>query len=35
VWHLLKEYQHKLKKQYGTSELSFIGTHEEMFNILT
>jgi hypothetical protein len=35
VWHLLKEYQHILKKKYGTSELSFIGTHEEMFNILT
>jgi len=35
VWHILKEYQHRLKKKFGSSELSFIGTHEEMFNLLT
>lgn len=34
VWYLLREYQNKIKRKYGTSELSFIGTHEEMIGIL-
>ena len=34
AWVFLKEYQDKLKRRYGTSEVCFLGTHEEMINKL-
>lgn len=34
VWYLLREYQNLIKRKYGNSEMSFIGTHEEMIGIL-
>jgi hypothetical protein len=35
VFVYIGEYQRKLKKMYGTSELSFLGTHEEVMNTLS
>lgn len=34
AWVFLKEYQDKLKRQYGTSEVCFLGTHEELLEKL-
>lgn len=34
VWPILNEYQRKLKRKYGSSELTFFGTHEEVLNQL-
>lgn len=34
AWVFLKEYQDRLKRQYGTSEVFFLGTHEEMLESL-
>lgn len=34
AWVFLKEYQDRLKRQYGTSEVCFLGTHEEMLERL-
>lgn len=34
AWVFLKEYQDKLKRQYGTSEVCFLGTHQEMLERL-
>ena len=34
AWVFLKEYQDRLKRQYGTSEVCFLGTHKEMLERL-
>jgi len=34
VWTFLAEYQRKLKRKYGTSEVAWLGTHEEMLEML-
>jgi hypothetical protein len=34
VWPIIREYQYDLKLKYGTSELSFLGTHEDIINFL-
>jgi hypothetical protein len=34
AWVFLKEYQDKLKRKFGTSELCFLGTHEEIIDKL-
>lgn len=34
AWVFLKEYQDRLKKQYGTSEVCFLGTHQELLEKL-
>jgi hypothetical protein len=35
AWVFLREYQERMKRNYGTSEVFFFGTHQEVLNKLT